>query len=106
MSQNLPTIIFNAEIRTLQFKLYEADGTTPLDLTGLTVTLAIGGSATTPSFSGALTLTDAAEGEGEIELDATEIAAIGTGRQRYSLRETAPGNRVLQYGHVTFDRTF
>jgi len=104
--ENLPTILFNAENRTLQFKLYNSEGTAVLDLTGMTIAFSLGDASTTPIVTGTMTLTTANAGECEFTLSPSQLTSLGSGRFRYSIRQTAPTNRVLQYGQVTVNVTF
>lgn len=104
--ENLPTILFNNEDRTLQFKLMDSEGSAAIDLTGMTISFSLGDSATTPQFTDTMTITGAAAGECEVTLTPAEINALTTGRLRYSIRQTAPVNRVLQYGFVNVAITF
>ena len=104
--ENLPTILFNAENRTLQFKLMNSAGTAPLDLTGMTIAFNLGDSNTTPIVTGSMTITGAAAGECEFTLSPSQLTSLGSGRFRYSIRQTASVNRVLQLGYVSVEVTF
>jgi hypothetical protein len=104
--ENLPTILFNDEDRTLQFKLMDSEGTGPLNLTGMTIVFAIGDAKVAPQFTDSMTITSALLGLCEITLTPAEINALTSGNLRYSIRQTAPVNRVLQYGFVEVAVTF
>lgn len=104
--ENLPTILFNAENRTLQFKLYNSEGSAVLNLTGMTIAFNLGDSSTTPIVTGTMTITGATGGECEFTLSPSQLTSLGSGRFRYSIRQTAPVNRVLQHGYVSVEVTF
>lgn len=103
---NLPTILFNDENRTLQFKLMDSEGSAPVDLTSMTIEFSLGDASTTPQFQGNMSITGAAAGECEITLTPAQINGLTAGRLRYTIRQTAPVNRVLQLGNVTVQVTF
>lgn len=103
---DLPTILFNAENRTLQFKLFNSEGTAVVNLTGMTIAFNLGDSNSTPIVTGSMTITGAAAGECEFTLTPTQLTSLGSGRFRYSIRQTASVNRVLQYGYVQVQVTF
>lgn len=104
--ENLPTIIFNDEDRTLQFTLMDSEGSAPVDLTSMTIQFSLGDASTTPQFQSNMTITGATDGEVEITLTPAQINALTAGRLRYTIRQTAPVNRVLQYGFVNVAITF
>ena len=104
--ENLPTILFNNENRTLQFKLMDSEGSAAINLTGMTIQFSLGDASTTAQFQGNMSITGAAAGECEITLAPANINALTTGRLRYTIRQTAPVNRVLQYGFVSVAITF
>lgn len=100
MPYDLPTILFNDTDRTLQLAIKDASGA-PLVITGWTLELRIGDSATTPKLTKALTVTAGAAGECEATLTPAELTALGSGKLRYSLRRTDAGNkRVVQHGII------
>lgn len=104
--ENLPTILFNAENRTLKFKLMDSEGIEPLDLTGMTIQFNLGDAAVSPRITKTMAITDAAEGECECSLTPSELTNLGSGRFRYSIRQTTPTNRVLSIGYVQSMVTF
>lgn len=104
--ENLPTILFNAENRTLQFKLMDSQGENPINLTGMTLQFNLGDSATTPIIQKTMSITSALLGECEVVLTPTELTNLGSGRFRYNIRQTAPSNRVLVFGNVQIFVTF
>ena len=106
MSLDLPTILFNAENRTIKFKLYDEEGSAPINLTGMTIYFNIGDSSTTALYSILMSLTTPATGECEVTFTPTQLTALGSGRFRYNIRQTAPTNRVLQLGFVQVEITF
>lgn len=104
--ENLPTILFNAENRTLQFKLMDSQGEDPINLTGMTLQFNLGDSATTPIIQKTMTITSGVDGEVEVVLTPSELTNLGSGTFRYNIRQTAPTNRVLQFGTVKILVTF
>lgn len=92
----------------MQFQLLKSDALTPLDLTGLSLVFSIGDESVVPLFTGALTITDALTGFCEISMSPAQINALNFVRAklRYSVRQTAPGNLVLQTGYVQIEKTF
>ena len=104
--ENLPTILFNNEVRTLQFEIMDEENVAPVNLTGWTIVFAIGDANTTPQFTATMTITAPLLGLCEVSMTALEINALTSGRLRYSLRRTVPANSVLQYGFVTVAITF
>lgn len=100
MPYDLPTILFNDTDRTLQLAIKDASGA-PLVITGWTLELRIGDSATTPRLTKTLTVTNGALGECEAVMSDAELTALGSGKMRYSVRRTNAGNKtVVQHGII------
>lgn len=104
--RNLPTILFNGEDRTLQFKLYDAAGAV-LDITGWTIEFLLGDTSTTPLLTKAVSVTSGAAGECETAaITPAELTALTSGTKRYALRRTDSGEAiVIQRGSVPVEIT-
>lgn len=105
---SLGTILFNGEDRVLKFKLLQADGVTPLDLTSWTIVFNLGGSSNTPLITKACTVTAPLLGELETAaITPAELNALTAGMYRFSLRRTNAGNNtVLARGAAQVELTF
>lgn len=108
MSNSLGTILFNGEDRVLLFKLFQADGVTPLDISSWTIAFNLGGTSNTPLITKACTVTSGPAGElSTAAITPSELNALTAGMYRFSLRRTnASNNTVLARGVVQVELTF
>lgn len=74
----LPTVIQGAQSPSLQLTWYQNGTTTPVDLTGATITALIKRGTTVEEATGTFTLVDAANGVFRWDFSETDVATAGT----------------------------
>lgn len=67
---------YRGSTRQISLTVYDTDGTTPLDLTGMTLTLRIGYAGQSAELSKAMTITSAPAGTASVTMTASDTANL------------------------------
>lgn len=101
---------FRTETKVLEFTIYQADGVTPENITGYSITFEFCQNDYTTVYSktvgSGIVLTDAVNGVLQVTVDPADTSALTPGVYRYALKRTDAGSEaVLAHGTVLLQRS-